>query len=62
MRANALRKSIEYWCIGKIVPKFEETHLVMNICDVFGLKKSNFLVDDYLWIIEDVDIHPGYIF
>jgi hypothetical protein len=52
LRAKALRKILEYSCTSKLDPEMEETLFVLQLCDVFGMERTELIVEEYLKLFE----------
>jgi hypothetical protein len=55
MRAEALRKILEYWCTCKLDARIEEALFVLELCDLFGMEKTELIVEEYLKLFENSD-------
>jgi len=53
IRAKALRKILEYWCTCKLNVRIEEALFVLQLCDLFGMEKTELIVEEYLKLFEN---------
>jgi hypothetical protein len=52
MRAKALRKILEYWCTCKLDARIEEALFVLQLCDLFGMEKTELIVEEYVKLLK----------
>ncbi len=48
-----MRKIIEYWCTSKLDREIEEVLFVLQLCDLFGIIRTELIVEEYLKLFEN---------
>jgi hypothetical protein len=57
-----LRKFLEYRCTCKLDARIEEPLFVLQLCDLFGMEKTELIVKEYLKLFENSNHYdPNFI-